>query len=519
MTLDILDGRYQLLHQLGAGGQGRVFRGRDLHTGAVVAVKILDENPSPEAAARFAQEGRLAARIRDPHLIAALHFGVSGKRRYIVYDYLPGLEPVTTLVERAPLDPAVACDLARQLLGPLEALHQAGVAHLDLSAANCLWRERSTGRLEVFLADLGCAAAAIPVTGGPRRSSDPVGSVHFMAPEMLEGASVDHRADLWSLGSLMYVLLTGNFILDPEDEDEAPEIPPPTVIDPKIPAAISNLVMVALDRVERRFSSAPAMLAAIDAALADRPAAVDHPPVEVVPPRSKLADPPAVKWSRRHAGMPLRAWVGGVVFSAAVATFVTMTIMDARLSSASERPTEVPGLTSAADLGAMSGSALPPSPAGERLIEVSERASAVDLGPTSVATLPPPIGDSGSTTPPADVRASAGAEGVVSKMAPPVDVGAAAAAAGPVATSAKPLTWLTVERAVQGLARRLRKCSEDDAITLGLQVKRGRVTLKSFDGKPAASLPHHKCARKALASLALADTRKLSGVVAVVLEP
>jgi hypothetical protein len=76
-----------------------------------------------------------------------------------------------------------------------------------------------------------------------------------------------------------------------------------------------------------------------------------------------------------------------------------------------------------------------------------------------------------------------------------------------------------VERAVQGLAGRLRQCSEDDAITLGLQVQRGRVTLTSFDGKPAASLPHHKCARKALASLRLAETRQLSGVVAVVLEP
>lgn len=493
MTLDILDGRYQLLHPLGAGGQGRVVRARDLHTGAVVAVKILDENPSPEAAARFAQEGRLAARIRDPHLIAALHFGVSGKRRYIVYDYIPGVEPVTTLVERAPLDPAVVCDLARQLLGPLEAIHQAGVAHLDLSAANCLWRERSTGRLEVFLTDLGCAAAAIPVTGGPRRTSSPVGSVHFMAPEMLEGASVDHRADLWSLGSLMYVLLTGNYILDPEDEDETPEIPPPAVIDPKIPAAISNLVMVALAQVEGRFSSAPAMLAAIDAALADRPAAVERPPVEVVPP------PPAIKASLRHAGMPLRAWVGGVVFSAAVATFVTMTIMDAPLSSAAAR----------LDLDVTSGSALPPSLAGERPTEVPELASAADGGSTSVTTLPPsPTNDTGPSTSPADVGASSGAEGVVWKTTPPVDIG-----------GAKPLTWPTVERAVQGLARRLRKCSEDDAITLGLQVQQGRVTLKSFDGKPAASLPHHKCARKALATLELADTRKLSGVVAVVLEP
>ncbi len=494
MTLDILDGRYQLLHLLGTGGQGRVFRGRDLHTGAVVAVKILDENSSPEAAARFAQEGRLAARIRDPHLIAALHFGVSGKRRYIVYDYLAGVEPVTTLVERAPLDPAVVCDLARQILGPLEALHQAGVAHLDLSAANCLWRERSTGRLEVFLADLGCAAAAIPVTGGPRRSSDPVGSVHFMAPEMLEGASVDHRADLWSLGSLMYVLLTGNFILDPEDEDETPEIPPPAVIDPKIPGPISNVVMVALARVEGRFSSAPAMLAAIDAALAGRAAAVDRRHFVDVPPRSKLADPPP----RRHARLFL-AWVGGAVLTAAVGTLATMGIMDASSSSGGERPTEVPELASAVDLHATSGSALPPSPAGDPT-------SAIDPGAT---TAPPPTRESGGpATPPADVGASSRAEGV--SLETPL---------GDPATSAKPLTWPTVERAVQGLARRLRKCSEDDAITLGLQVKRGRVTLESFDGKPAASLPHHKCARKALASLELADTRQLSGVVAVVLEP
>lgn len=513
MTLDILDRRYQLLEPLGAGGQGRVFRGRDLHTGAVVAVKVLDEDPSPEAVARFAQEGRLAARIRDPHLIAALHFGVDGKRRYIIYDYLAGIEPVTTLVARAPLDPAVVCDLARQLLGPLEALHQAGVAHLDLSAANCLWRERSTGRLEIFLADLGCASAAIPVTGGPRRSSDPVGSVHFMAPEMLEGASVDHRADLWSLGSLMYVLLTSNFILDPEDEDETLEIPPPAAIDPKIPAAISDLVMVALARVERRFSSAPAMLAAIDAALADRPAAVDRPPVAIVPPPSKLAD----KSSRRHAGMPFRAWVGGVVFIAAVATFVTMTIMDAPLSSAGELPTEV-GLAAAVDLGATSGSALPPSSAGERPTEVSERTSAAEIGTMAGAALPPSP-TRGATAESSLPPPSGAVEDVVSTTTP-VDAGAAAATTtAPPSASAKPLTWPTVERAVQGLARRLRKCSEDDAITLGLQVKRGRVTLESFDGKPAASLSHHNCARKALASLRLADTRKLSGVVGVLLEP
>ena len=205
------------------------------------------------------------------------------------------------------------------------------------------------------------------------------------------------------------------------------------------------------------------------------------------------------------------------MFSAAIGTLLTMTFMDAPLSSAGERPTEV-GLSPAVDLGATSGPVLPPSPAGAPPTVVPELASALP---------PSPTGDSGSTAPSADgsppsvsaLPSSSAAEGVVSTTIPPVDVGVAAATTTtPPATSAKRLTWPTVERAVQGLARRLRKCSEDDAITLGLQVKRGRVTLESFDGKPAAALPHHKCARKALASRELADTRKLSGVVAVVLE-
>lgn len=153
--------------------------------------------------------------------------------------------------------------------------------------------ERSTGHLEAFLVDLGSAAATVTVTGGPRRSSEPVGTVDFMAPEMWEGSPVDHRADLWSLGALMYALLTGVRVIDRDDEDEPIEVPPPAVIVPKIPAAISDLVMVALARVEDRFPSAVAMMAAIDASLAVLP-------------------PPALVPPRRRASMPLWATVGGM---------------------------------------------------------------------------------------------------------------------------------------------------------------------------------------------------------------
>lgn len=487
MTVTVLDARYQLLNRIGQGGQGRVFRGRDLHTGGTVAIKLLEEDSSPEAVARFAQEGRLAARIRDPHLLAALHFGLSGKQRYIVYDYLDGVAPMTTLQERRDLDPFVVCALARQLLGALEALHKAGVAHLDLAPANCLWRERSTGNFEAFLVDLGSAAATIPVTGGPRRSSEPVGSAYFMAPEMLEGGPVDHRADLWSLGALMYRLLTGVLVVDSDDEDEPIEVAPPAVIDPKIPAAISDLVMVALARVEHRFPSAVAMMAAIDAALANRP------PPELVPPR-------------RRASMPLWATVSGMMLTAGVGALVTIGIMNAPTSSAAGPATEVASKEVDASLSELVPESVP-------LAAVSFGGDVGGGGPSGALPEPPLLLD-----PP---TSSSGEQAPLS-----VDPESPAAA--------KQLTWKTVERAVQRRAKKFRKCSTEDAITLGLRVTGGRVVLTSFDGK-SATVHHrkdrkladpakdglerkHQCARDVFEPLRLPATRALSGVVAVILE-
>lgn len=490
MTVTVLDARYQVLNRIGQGGQGRVFRGRDLHTGGTVAIKLLEDS-SPEAVARFAQEGRLAARIRDPHLLAALHFGLSGKQRYIIYDYLDGVAPMTTLQERRDLDPFVVCALARQLLGALDALHKAGVAHLDLAPANCLWRERSTGNFEAFLVDLGSAAATIPVTGGPRRSSEPVGSAYYMAPEMLEGGLVDHRADLWSLGALMYRLLTGVLVVDSDDEDEPIEVAPPAVIDPKIPAAISDLVMVALARVEHRFPSAVAMMAAIDAALANRP-------------------PPALVPPRRRASMPLWATVSGMMLTAGAGALVTIGIMNAPTSSAAGPATEV--ASNEVDASPSELATMVPEPVPLTALYLG------GSGPSGELSEPPLLLD-----PP---TSSSGEQAPLSVVSVPVIDSESPAAA-------KQLKWKTVERAVQRRAQRFRKCSTEDAITLGLQVTGGRVVLTSFDGKSAMVhhrkdlLPdpakaelerRHQCARDVLEPLRLPSTRALSGVVAVILE-
>jgi len=206
---DLLEGRYELEAQLGAGGTARVYRARDLVTEASVAIKLMEagREEDPEAVAYFSQEGRLAARIRDPHLVPALHFGVDEGRHFIVYDYLPGTSPLSELAELGRVAPKRVCKMALQVLYALDTLHRANVLHGDVSLSNCLWRERDGGRDEVRLCDLGCAwvrSPCIVVSGAPAEPSDNRGTAYYTAPEIENEEAGDHRADLWSVGAMMY---------------------------------------------------------------------------------------------------------------------------------------------------------------------------------------------------------------------------------------------------------------------------------------------------------------------------
>ena len=271
---DLLEGRYELEAQLGQGGTALVFRACDLVTKATVAIKIMEagREQDPEAVAYFSQEGRLAARIRDPHLVPALHFGVDEGRHFIVYDYLPGTRPLSVLSELGRVAPRRVCEMALQVLYALDTLHRAAVVHGDVSLNNCLWREREGGRDEVRLCDLGCAWARSPtsvVTGGPTEASDSRGSAYCTAPEILNEEAGDHRADLWSVGAIMYALMTMRDV-DVGDPQEPAEIKPPALLVPKIPKAISDVVMQALAPAEQRYPSAVAMIEAIRDVLAPK---------------------------------------------------------------------------------------------------------------------------------------------------------------------------------------------------------------------------------------------------------
>jgi hypothetical protein len=472
---DLLEGRYELEAQLGAGGTARVFRARDLVTKAVVAIKLMEpgREQDPEAVAYFSQEGRLAARIRDPHLVPALHFGVDEGRHFIVYDYLPGSAPLSVLADLGRAAPRRVCEIALQVLYALDTLHRASVVHGDVSLNNCLWRERGDGRDEVRLCDLGCAWARSPssaVTGGPTTALECRGTAYYTAPEIMNAEAGDHRADLWSVGAMMYALMTMRDV-DMGDPEEPFGIPPPALLVPKIPQAISVVVMRALAPADQRYPSAVAMIEAIRAALAI-PAA--------------------------RGGVPLWASIVGMVSAAGLAAFGSMASMaDAHGDDASAA---TPG--AAAERG---GERLAQRPAaGDRRIEVM---------------LPPPAPpDPAAKHAPAD---AAGAEPAPETRPAPVKsaepVGAARAGGQSKPSMPRPstLTLAEVERVVKREAAALRACSGDDFISLGVRVVKGRATLESLDGDPPV-LPRDSCAADFVSKLRFtASDEPVAGVIGV----
>ena len=500
---DLLEGRYELEAQLGQGGTALVFRACDLVTKATVAIKVMEagREQDPEAVAYFSQEGRLAARIRDPHLVPALHFGVDEGRHFIVYDYLPGTRPLSALSELGPVAPRRVCEMALQVLYALDTLHRAGVVHGDVSLNNCLWRERDGGRDEVRLCDLGCAWARSPssvVTGGPTEVSDSRGSAYCTAPEILNDEAGDHRADLWSVGAIVYALMTMRDV-DLGDPEEPLELKPPASLVPTIPKDISDVVMRALAPAEQRYPSAAAMVEAIRAALAT----------------------PSTK-----RGLPLWASVAGMALTAGLATVGSLVSMadahgDAGLESAAGRDDMAASSTSNST---GPSSSVPPGgdevvpqrqpetvPAGDEVTPPPppepETSSSVPVGGDEVTPQPPPE--------PTVEANHTNAPKVAPASAPTSGVGRTARLTKPFIPHPEPLTWSVVEKVVTRKAGALRPCSSDEYISLGLRVADGRATLETLDGD-RPSLPRDRCAVDVVTRLRFAKSDDpLVGVVGV----
>ena len=199
----------EILELTGQGGMGAVYRARQPGLDRMVALKILamDTREDPSFAERFAREARVLARLNHPHVVNVYDSGQAGPYCYLLMEYVEGVN-LRGVMREGSLSPAEALAIIPQICDALQYAHEEGVVHRDIKPENILLDRR--GRVKV--ADFGLAKWVHPgqLDHSLTRTHQVMGTPRYMAPEQLEGSQVvDHRADIFSLGVVLYELLTG----------------------------------------------------------------------------------------------------------------------------------------------------------------------------------------------------------------------------------------------------------------------------------------------------------------------
>jgi serine/threonine protein kinase len=195
--------RYRIVALAGRGGMGEVYRAEDLKLSQIVAIKFLPEVVSKDAGAlaRFHSEVRIARQVAHPNVCRMFDIGDADGSTFLTMEYVDG-EDLASLVRRiGRLSPDKATDIARQICAGLAAAHDRGVIHRDLKPANVMLD--SAGKVRIT--DFGLAGIAATIQGAEVRAGTPA----YMAPEQLAGKEVTARSDLYSLGLVLYEILTG----------------------------------------------------------------------------------------------------------------------------------------------------------------------------------------------------------------------------------------------------------------------------------------------------------------------
>src|SRR6185312_6245147 len=262
---DVLGGRYTLLAVLGTGGMATVWRARDETLGREVAVKVLGPRHAadPEFLARFEREARHAAAVSHPRLVTVFDCGVEGDTPFIVMELVAGRTLRQVLDEAGILPPGRAVAIAAAVCEGLEAAHAAGLVHRDITPANIVLNGG-----EVKVLDFGIARA--DGTRAATAAGMVLGTVAYLSPEQASGRPADPRSDLYSLGCVLFEMLTGR---PPFTADSAVGLAYRQVHDdPGLPSAWRPGLPASLDQVIARLlakdpSSRPPTAAAARAAL------------------------------------------------------------------------------------------------------------------------------------------------------------------------------------------------------------------------------------------------------------
>ena len=263
----LLDNRYEILEVIGTGGMAVVYKARCHRLNRLVAIKILkDENLQDEDfRRRFHAEGQAVGMLSHPNIVSVYDVSTSGDADYIVMELIDGISLKQYMEKKGVLNWKETLHFATQIAKALEHAHSRGLVHRDIKPHNVMVLKNGSVRV----ADFGIARV---MTDSNTLTKETLGSVHYISPEQAKGSQVDNRSDIYSLGVVMYEMITGRTPFDGESpvsvaiQHIAGGAVKPSVINPNIPKGLEQIIMKAMaHNLNMRYVSAGAMLADMDA--------------------------------------------------------------------------------------------------------------------------------------------------------------------------------------------------------------------------------------------------------------
>ncbi|WP_258111494.1 Stk1 family PASTA domain-containing Ser/Thr kinase [Alicyclobacillus sp. SP_1] len=272
MTEQILSGRYRIEEAIGGGGMAVVYRAVDELLGRTVAVKMLRPQfaGDEEFVSRFRQEAQAAAKLSHPNIVNLYDVGMSGNEYFIVMEYVDGPTLKDLIKSKGALPVEEVVDISAQICEALAHAHEHRIIHRDIKPHNILLTKSGI----VKVTDFGIARAVTGTTITDRQATSVLGSVHYFSPEQARGGQTDVKSDIYSLGVVMYEMLTGELPFSGDSPVSVAlkhlreEFVEPRQIDRSIPQSIENIVLRALAKSpSARYPDMESMLADLNDAL------------------------------------------------------------------------------------------------------------------------------------------------------------------------------------------------------------------------------------------------------------
>ncbi len=265
----VLAGRYELLERIGEGGMSVVYKSRDKLLNRFVAIKILkpefiNDNKFIES---FRRESQAAASMTHPNIVNIYDVGKEGNIHYIVMELIEGRALSDYIREQGPMAYPKVIAISKQIAAALAFAHQNHIIHRDVKPHNIMMTPNGTAKIT----DFGIAKAVNAATLVENTDGGIIGSVHYFSPEQARGGYVDEKSDIYSLGIVMYEMLTGNVPFDGDNPVNIAlmhingEMPRPSQVVGGVPPALEHIIMKCTDKYPiNRYASADELIEALN---------------------------------------------------------------------------------------------------------------------------------------------------------------------------------------------------------------------------------------------------------------